>query len=239
MHALKPPKDGTRESRLHVSNPRSARCRSEPCASLPTTARPSAPCAAASALYRPHLCHRLDKPTHGLLLCAKTRDALLGAQRAFAERRVRKRYTAVVCGRVEGENGEIDSDLDGRSAITAWRVVGRHRSLRLGGGHLTQLALYPRTGRTHQLRRHCSEVLRTPIVGDKQYGGDDGGCGLLLAALELELAHPCWPAGAPPIRIATEPPPKFGALTRREHDRWQRLSGEGEAAAARRGAASS
>ena len=189
------------------------------------------PRAAASALYRPHLCHRLDKPTHGLLLCAKTRDALLGAQRAFAERRVRKRYAAVVGGRVEGESGEIDCEIDGRSAVTAWKVVSRHRSLRLGGGHLTQLALYPRTGRTHQLRRHCSEVLRTPIVGDKQYGGEDGGCGLLLAALELELAHPCRPVGAPPLHITTAPPPKFESLTRREHRRWELLSDEPPAAA--------
>ncbi|KAL1530551.1 hypothetical protein AB1Y20_001452 [Prymnesium parvum] len=182
--------------------------------------RPPAP-GTPSALFRPHLCHRLDKPTYGLLLCAKTKDALVGAQRAFAQRRVHKRYTAVVCGRVEAEAGEIERDIDGRPARTEWRVVRRCRSLRLGGGHLTMLALYPRTGRTHQLRRHCSEVLRTPIVGDAQYGGKDGGCGLLLAALELELDHPCKEMHR--LHFQIEPPPKFDALMSREHSRWERL----------------
>ena len=97
----------------------------------------------------------------------------------------------------------MDADIDGRRAVTGWRVTGRHRSLKLGGGHLTSLALFPRTGRTHQLRRHCAEVLGTPIVGDAAYGGEDAGCGLMLAAVALEFRHP---ASGSPMRIESKPP---------------------------------
>ncbi|KAL3900662.1 MAG: hypothetical protein SGPRY_012419, partial [Prymnesium sp.] len=178
-----------------------------------------------SALYRPHLCHRLDKPTYGLLLCAKTKHALLGLQAAFAERRVKKRYHAIVCGWVEGKEGQVESELDGKHASTIWRVLRRARSLRLGGGHLTELALFPRTGRMHQLRRHCSEELGAPIVGDKQYGGHDAGCGLLLAALELQFDHPCDEGRR--VAVAIEPPSKFGKLMGREHSRWEQFQGKG------------
>ncbi|EOD17411.1 hypothetical protein EMIHUDRAFT_57488, partial [Emiliania huxleyi CCMP1516] len=139
---------------------------------------------------RPHICHRLDRPTSGLLLCAKTRHALLGVSSAFRDRVVHKQYRAVVCGIVEGDEGEVDSPIMRRESRTRWRVLRRGRSLRLGGGHLTELALFPLTGRTHQLRRHCAEVLGAPIVGDSKYGGGDAGSGLYLSAVELRLAHP-------------------------------------------------
>ena len=175
------------------------------------------------ALYRPHLCHRLDKPTSGLLVCAKTKPALLALNRAFAERRVAKRYHAIVGGAVVGEHGRIELALDGKSAVTTWRVLGRARSLRVGGGHLTSLELCPLTGRTHQLRRHCAEALGCPILGDKEHGGEDVGSGLYLAALGLSFVHP--DDGAP-VTVEAPEPRKFGELLRREHERWGRLSEE-------------
>jgi len=173
------------------------------------------------ALYRPHLCHRLDKPTSGLLVCAKTKPALLALNRAFAERRVAKRYHAIVGGAVVGEHGRIELALDGKSAVTTWRVLRRARSLRVGGGHLTSLELCPLTGRTHQLRRHCAEALGCPILGDKEHGGEDVGSGLYLAALGLSFVHP--DDGAP-VTVEAPEPRKFGELLRREHERWGRLS---------------
>ena len=175
------------------------------------------------ALYRPHCVHRLDKPTSGLLLCAKTKPTLLALQRSFAERRVQKRYSAIVGGQVEGDEGEISLEVDGKVAVTRWHVVHRARSLQVGQTHLTELALYPKTGRTHQLRKHCALALGCPIVGDKSYGGTDVGRGLFLAAVELTFQHPARPADAPPFNIRCDAPAKFGHLLSHEHGRWERL----------------
>ena len=116
--------------------------------------------------------------------------------------------------------------------MTRWKVTGRHRSLKLGGGHLTSLELFPQTGRTHQLRRHCAEQLGCPMVGDAAYGGEDAGSGLLLSAVGLEFSHPATPAGAPRrVAVAAEEPTKFAALRRREHARWLSFHGEERGAA--------
>ena len=114
-------------------------------------------------LYRPHVCHRLDRLTSGLLLCAKTYPALVALRRGFAERTIHKEYRAVVGGSVDGDEGTIDAPLlDSRgewvSAVTQWRVLSRARSDALSGGDLTELALWPKTGRTHQLRRHAADI---------------------------------------------------------------------------------
>ena len=134
-------------------------------------------------LYRPHVCHRLDRLTSGLLLCAKTYPALVALRRGFAERTIHKEYRAVVGGSVDGDEGTIDAPLlysrgEWVSAVTQWRVLSRARSDALSGGDLTELALWPKTGRTHQLRRHAAEILHAPIVGDTKYGGADAGAGL-------------------------------------------------------------
>lgn len=184
------------------------------------------PAGTPGALYRPHCVHRLDKATSGLLLCAKTKQAELSLQLAFRERRVLKRYRAIVCGWVEGDEGWIDEPIDDRPAQTGWRVLNRRRSLRLGGGHLTELEMRPRTGRTHQLRRHCAEVLGTPIVGDKTYGGGEHGSGMYLAALGLCFGHPDHAPDDSPVTVDIEPPAKFGSLLQREQDRWERLCAE-------------
>ena len=185
------------------------------------------PAGTPGALYRPHCVHRLDKPTSGLLLCAKTKQAELGLHRAFRERRVHKCYRAIVCGRVEPEAGCIDAAIDGKPATSHWRVLRRARSLKLGGSHLTELELRPVSGRTHQLRIHCATALGAPIVGDGAYGGDEHGSGLYLAALELRFTHPDREdvngLGDADMRVAIDAPPKFDSLMNREHQRWERL----------------
>ena len=160
-------------------------------------------------------------------MCAKTKPVLVALQRAFTERRIKKTYIAIVAGDVRGDAGEIDADLDDKSAVTGWEVRRRARSLKLG--HITELVLSPRTGRTHQLRRHCAEVLGCPIVGDTAYGGASVGSGLFLCACSLELEHPAW-AGGPPLRVECEPPEKHESLLRREQQRWERLGVEASAA---------
>mmetsp|Transcript_86642 Transcript_86642/g.167871 ORF Transcript_86642/g.167871 Transcript_86642/m.167871 type:complete len:507 (-) Transcript_86642:124-1644(-) len=140
-------------------------------------------------LRRPTHVHRLDKPTSGLLIAAKTRVALQVLSESFQNRQIKKRYRAIVVGRpklfslttekndprrsgsseAELSSGTVDSDLGGANAVTEWRVVGDPvESLKFGW--LTTLDLSPLTGRKHQLRRHCAEVLGCPILGDLRYG---------------------------------------------------------------------
>ena len=180
---------------------------------LPSLLAPSR-AGARDALWRPRVCHRLDKPTHGLVLCAKTERARRALSRALEERRVEKRYRAVV---VAGERlasaGAVATPLGGRAARTAFRVVRRARAA-------TLVDLRPRTGRTHQLRRHCAEQLGCGIVGDERYSS--GGLpespavrplaragGLFLAAVELKLRHPT--TGAL-LHVEIDEPPRFAAL---------------------------
>ena len=146
--------------------------------------------------------HRLDMATSGLMLFARGAAAQSVLNRAFADRRMKKRYEAVVEGNVVGDAGHINARLiadwpqrprqkvdpeSGKTALTHWRVLQRDVG---PGGHATRLSLEPYTGRSHQLRVHLQSIGH-PIVGDALYGHDPGPGGrLLLHACELAFAHP-------------------------------------------------
>jgi RluA family pseudouridine synthase len=155
----------------------------------------------------PWLAHRLDADTAGCLVVALRRAALLAAQVAFAEGRVRKTYWAVVRGAPAEASGTIETklyrvsttrgwrmevDARGHTAVTDWRLRGRD-------GDVAWLELFPRTGRTHQVRVHCA-LLGCPVLGDPVYGGGepDGRLHLLARAIELPLL--------PPVAATAEPP---------------------------------
>ena len=123
--------------------------------------------------------HRLDMMTSGLLIVAKTAEAYHHLQDQFTARTVKKKYLALVEGTPRNEHGVIDLPLSsdpmnrplqivdtehGKRAITEYRV--------LHSGPHSLLALWPHTGRTHQLRVHCAhpDGLGCPIVGDELYG---------------------------------------------------------------------
>ena len=128
----------------------------------------------------PLVVHRLDSATSGLLLVAKTKEAHQHLQSQFILRQIKKRYTALLEGIVQADEGVIDLPLrvdledrprqlvcfeHGKSAQTAWKVVNR-------SDNRTKIHFFPITGRTHQLRVHAShpDGLNMAIVGDDLYG---------------------------------------------------------------------
>lgn len=162
---------------------------------------------------RPKLVHRLDRDTSGVLLIARNDFAATRLTASFRERTTQKIYWAATCGVPEPEEGRIDAPLvkkgqimhiadedderesdEAKSAHTLYRVV---ESL---PGKMAFVALWPLTGRTHQLRVHLL-YKGTPIWGDPLYQNDkleeepdlsglDLGSGLHLHARQLIIPHP-------------------------------------------------
>jgi len=143
---------------------------------------------------RPGLVHRLDRKTSGLMLIAKTPRALRNLSDHFTRRLVKKRYLAIVDGTIAEDAGTIDAPIghfeqerywsikaDGKSAITNFRVLERFSAE-------TLLELEPVTGRTNQLRIHCTHFGH-PIVGDDKYGGREFSR-LCLHAAKIGFHHP-------------------------------------------------
>lgn len=156
----------------------------------------------------PWLVHRLDADTAGCLVIALRRAALHAAQSAFADRRTRKTYWAVVRGTPAQSSGSIDAPLrrhstkagwrmvtdpQGTPAVTDWHVCGQAPGI-------TWLELHPRTGRTHQIRVHCA-LLGCPILGDPVYGDADGRLHLLARAITLPLDPPLTATADPPAHM--------------------------------------
>jgi 23S rRNA pseudouridine1911/1915/1917 synthase len=130
-------------------------------------------------ISRPGLVHRLDKDTSGLLVAAKTALAHGALVRQFQAREVKKKYLALVWGRLPEAEGRIEKEVGrhptqrqkmsahprrGKEAVTCWRVR------REFPGPLTLVELAPETGRTHQLRVHLASEGH-PVLGDATYGG--------------------------------------------------------------------
>lgn len=132
-------------------------------------------------------CHRLDQRTGGLLVCAKTRLGMTSITAAFANREVKKKYRAVVRGRLVNlpSEGVVNLPLGGREAITDYRIVQRYESDE--HGPLTFIDFFPKTGRTHQIRRHCATGLGCPIVGDTRFGDVGHPDGLFLWAVGISF----------------------------------------------------
>jgi tRNA pseudouridine32 synthase/23S rRNA pseudouridine746 synthase len=149
--------------------------------------------------------HRLDMSTSGLMLIAKTKEYHEFLQRQFIKRKVKKRYTALLDGIVEGDEGLIDLplrvDLDdrprqlvcyehGKNAVTKWKVIERKNACPETSVGKTLVHFFPITGRTHQLRVHSAHPLglNMPIVGDDLYGKKANR--LHLHAAFIEFMHP-------------------------------------------------
>lgn len=154
---------------------------------------------------RAGIVHRLDKDTSGLLIAAKDENVHHRLSEMFADRKVKKTYIALAEGRFKEDRGEIKLPIgrsridrkkmsvaidNGRDAVTAFEVVEEFRQAAL-------LNIYPRTGRTHQIRVHLNYIGH-PIIADQVYGSRFSSkiaknIGLqrqFLHASKLEFTHP-------------------------------------------------
>lgn len=149
--------------------------------------------------------NRLDKGTSGAIIMAKSAVAAGMFGRMVQDDGLGKLYLAVVEGKLQ-KQGTIDAPLEGKESQT--------RYLRLfQGGGLSLLAVYPLTGRMHQIRQHL-RMIGHPILGDKRYGGKplSGFTGFALHSYKTNLAHP---ASGEEISIPAPLPAQFSRLLTR------------------------
>lgn len=132
---------------------------------------------------RPGLVHRLDKDTSGLLVVAKTENAMANLSKQFHDKSPKREYIALVWGDVEEDAGTIEGNIGrnpknrlqnivyeaeeadkGKPAITHYEVLDRL-------GYVTLVSCKLETGRTHQIRVHLKHIGHT-LFNDARYGGD-------------------------------------------------------------------
>jgi tRNA pseudouridine32 synthase/23S rRNA pseudouridine746 synthase len=146
--------------------------------------------------------HRLDQGTSGMVIFPLSYIALRNLTQHFEDKKIKKRYLAVVDGLVEQDQGEIDLPLicdwpnrplqkvcfdHGKKAVTRYEVISRDETLQQ-----TRIHLYPITGRTHQLRVHMLSLGHI-ILGDGLYATPEikqKAPRLLLHAQDLSFPHP-------------------------------------------------
>jgi 23S rRNA pseudouridine955/2504/2580 synthase len=156
--------------------------------------------------FKPSPAHRLDRETSGVVVVAKTRQAMVRLTEMFTAGEADKTYLALAKGRFQRESGSIDLRLaehqqtyaskqqrgvNLQAALTHWKKLA-------GGPEATLLELTIETGRTHQIRRHL-EAIGHPVVGDTKYGDFPfnriaqrqwGVRRMFLHSARLALAHP-------------------------------------------------
>lgn len=146
--------------------------------------------------------HRLDLDTSGILIVPIQRSAMSHIARQFQERKINKRYEAIVWGKVAQQYGSIDlpikTDWDnrpkqmihfenGKRALTDYEVMEYMENTQQ-----TRLNLKPITGRSHQLRIHCKEIGH-PIIGCDMYAHEEAlaaSLRLMLHACDISFIHP-------------------------------------------------
>ncbi|HET7528843.1 MAG TPA: RluA family pseudouridine synthase [Candidatus Saccharimonadales bacterium] len=161
---------------------------------------------------RAGIVHRLDRHTSGVIITARTEEALKHLQKQFSQRRTKKSYIAAVEGVLEPAEAIIDApiqrnpkkprtfrvNVSGKPAITHYRTL---KVFDKGSQTYTLAELKPQTGRTHQLRVHMAYI-HHPVAGDAVYG--HGGKDMMLHARELELTLP-----GGERKIFKAPPPAY------------------------------
>ncbi len=154
--------------------------------------------------------HRLDMSTSGLMLFARGAEIQRRLSIMFRDREMAKRYIAVLAGRLEAGNGEVNLPIMadwpnrpmqmvdvqlGKPSLTRYRLLSFDETT-------SRVELEPVTGRTHQLRVHMAAIGH-PILGDALYGDASSAPRLLLHASTLSLSHP---ATGAPLNFDSKPP---------------------------------
>lgn len=166
---------------------------------------------------RLRLVHRLDKETSGVMLLAKTLACAQHLTEAFRNQRIRKTYWGLVHGVPPQPQGCIDHPLrrhpvkgslakmeismeisPGLTAVTKYRQLAVYQK-----GQYAKLALFPYTGRMHQLRVHLQSV-GCPLIGDKVYGPPSTWGPLQLHCVGIEFIHQ-----GQPLELKAPPPVPF------------------------------
>lgn len=148
--------------------------------------------------FRPGIVHRIDKDTSGLLIVAKNDKAHRILAEELKEKKIKRKYIALVSGVISHDIGEIDAPIgrdssdrkkmcvtstNSKDAITHFRVLERYKNASLIECELE-------TGRTHQIRVHM-KYINHPVINDPVYGKNNHGeFGQLLHAKEITFTHP-------------------------------------------------
>lgn len=151
-----------------------------------------------NGVLRPGIVHRLDKNTSGLMLVAKNDFAHKILAEEIKNKTCHRIYVALCEGEFKTDSGVIETFIDrdkkdrkkmavsstGKWAVTEYKVLKYYE-----GKTLVEFSL--KTGRTHQIRVHCAQVLKHPIVGDDVYGKAEKSLkGQLLHSKKIEFVHP-------------------------------------------------
>lgn len=111
--------------------------------------------------YRLHPCHRLDRDTSGLIIYAKGKSVQQKMMDEFKNKRIKKTYIASVQGKLPKPVGEIRNSIEGRSALTRYKVIRQDKGFSI-------VEVMPVTGRKNQIRIHFRQI-GNPILGDTRF----------------------------------------------------------------------
>lgn len=183
---------------------------------LPHNLKPSA---AIDSLAYPKAVHRLDNPTSGILIIAKTKSAERHLYKQFEQQEISKTYQAIVIGTTAAQ-GEITSAVADKKACTQYETLQTVPSLQ--NAFLSQVQLFPKTGRTHQLRIHLASIGH-PIIGDQLYGKEEENYkkGMFLCATSIQFTHP---KTHKKVAFSIDPPNKYKSLLAREERRFVKFN---------------